>query len=240
MENNFKVIEYGGDTVAAMSMQERMVLTNMAAELGCETGIVPADSKTLDFIRDHGGDVDESMLDWQSDPQAPYESVRDFDASALGPQVALPHSPGTSEPAERVTGVAVDQCYIGACVGAKLEDLHMAAKVLRGRKVSSNTRLLVAPSSVKTTKDAAADGTLATLTEAGAVILPSGCGACAGLGAGLLSEGETCISTTNRNFKGRMGHQDSFVYLGSPYTVAASAVAGRVADPRKLMAESVS
>ena len=112
--------------------------------------------------------------------------------------------------------------------------------MLRGRKVSSNTRLLVAPSSVKTTKDAAADGTLATLTEAGAVILPSGCGACAGLGAGLLSEGETCISTTNRNFKGRMGHQDSFVYLGSPYTVAASAVAGRVADPRKLMAESVS
>ncbi len=236
MENAFKVIEYGGDTVAALSMQERMVLTNMAAELGCETGIVPADTKTLDYIRDHGGDVDATMLEWQSDPDAPYESVRDFDASALEPQVALPHSPGASEAAEDVKGVTVEQCYIGACVGAKLEDLHMAAKVLKGRKVATGTRLLVAPSSIKTTKEAAADGTLATLTEAGAIILPSGCGACAGLGAGLLSEGETCISTTNRNFKGRMGHNDSFVYLGSPYTVAASAVAGRVADPREIMA----
>ncbi len=239
MENSFKVIEYGGDMVTNMSVQERMVLTNMAAELGCETGIVPADVKTLDHIRAHGGEVDASMLDWHSDEDAVYESVHDFDAGTLPPQVALPHSPETSVPVDSVADVAIDQCYIGACVGAKLEDLHMAAKVLTGRKVSAGTRLLVAPSSVMTTKDAAADGTLAALTQAGAIILPSGCGACAGLGAGLLAEGETCISTTNRNFRGRMGHQDSHVYLGSPYTVAASAVAGRIADPRDVAAETL-
>ncbi|MFW5661460.1 MAG: aconitase family protein, partial [Oceanicaulis sp.] len=126
----------------------------------------------------------------------------------------------------------IDQAYIGACVGAKLSDLHMAADVLKGREVPPGKRLLVAPASAKVTNAAAKDGTLAILTDAGAVILPSGCGACAGLGAGLLAAGEVCISSTNRNFKGRMGHAEAEVWLGSPYTVAASAIEGRIADPR--------
>lgn len=131
--------------------------------------------------------------------------------------------------------MTVDQAYIGACTGAKINDLHMAASVLKGRKVASGTRLLIAPASVRTTAEAAADGTLATLTEAGAILLSSGCGACAGYGAGVLAENETCIASTARNFKGRMGAGSSKVYLGSPYTVAAAAVAGHIIDPRELL-----
>jgi 3-isopropylmalate/(R)-2-methylmalate dehydratase large subunit len=132
--------------------------------------------------------------------------------------------------------VHIDQAYIGACVGAKLSDLHMVAEVLKERKVARGTRLLVAPSSSAVMAEAAADGTLATISAAGAYILPTGCGACAALGAGVLAENEVCISSTNRNFKGRMGANSAQVYLASPYTVAASAVAGRIADPREFLA----
>jgi 3-isopropylmalate/(R)-2-methylmalate dehydratase large subunit len=131
--------------------------------------------------------------------------------------------------------VPIDQAYIGACVGAKIDDLRMAASVLIGRKVANGTRLLVAPASSRVTELAASDGTLAILMAAGATLLPSGCGACAGMGAGLLAAGETCISTTNRNFRGRMGHADASVYLASPYAVAAAAVAGKIVDPRPLL-----
>ena len=131
----------------------------------------------------------------------------------------------------------MDQCYIGACTGAKLVDLHMAAAVLKGRTVANGTRLMIAPASTRTTAAAAADGTLAALTEAGAILLPSGCGACAGYGAGVLAEGEVCMSSTARNFKGRMGARSARVYLGSPYSVAAAAVHGHIADPRPLLAE---
>ena len=131
--------------------------------------------------------------------------------------------------------VRFNQAYIGACVGAKLSDLRMAARVLRGRKVSADTRLLVAPASAKVTAAAAVDGTMETLTEAGAILMPSGCGACAGMGAGLLADDERCISSTNRNFKGRMGSSEAEVWLGSPYTVAASAVTGRLTDPREFL-----
>jgi 3-isopropylmalate/(R)-2-methylmalate dehydratase large subunit len=133
-------------------------------------------------------------------------------------------------------GTKVDQAYIGACTGAKLSDLRMAAAVLKGRKVASGTRLLIAPASTAMTAQAAAEGTLATLTEAGAILLPTGCGACAGMGAGMLAAGETCIASTARNFKGRMGSAEAQVWLGSPYTVAASAVAGEIVDPRGFLA----
>jgi 3-isopropylmalate/(R)-2-methylmalate dehydratase large subunit len=240
MDNAFKAIEYGGSMVRAMGMPERMVLSNMAAELGGETGLIEPDATTLAHIRAHGGQVGDELgddpLSWVSDPGAPYERVFALDAGALAPQVAAPHSPANSAPVADHAGVRIDQAYIGACVGAKLEDLHMAASVLRGRRVAPGTRLLVAPSSSRTTAAAAADGTLSVLMEAGATLLPSGCGACAGMGAGLLAAGETCISTTNRNFKGRMGHADAFVYLASPFTVAAAAVAGTIMDPRELLA----
>jgi 3-isopropylmalate/(R)-2-methylmalate dehydratase large subunit len=232
MDNAGFVVEYGGDAVRAMSMAERMVLTNMSAELGADTGLIEPDATTLAHIRAHGGQVEDAALSWVSDPGCSYADVVEIDASALTPMIAAPHSPANSAPVAEHAGVKIDQAYIGACVGAKLEDLRMAARVLKGRKVAPGVRLLVAPSSAATTHAAASDGTLATLTEAGAILLPSGCGACAGMGAGLLAEGETCISSTNRNFKGRMGHAGAFVYLGSPYAVAAAAVTGAVTDPR--------
>ena len=133
-------------------------------------------------------------------------------------------------------GTPIDQAYIGACVGAKLEDLRMVAEVLKGRRVAAGTRLLVAPASQRAYREAAADGTLAAISDAGAYLLPTGCGACAALGAGILAEDEVCISSTNRNFQGRMGANSAQVYLGSPYTVAASAVTGRITDPRELLA----
>lgn len=236
MENNFKVVEYAGPAVEALPMPERLVLSNMAAELGAETGLVPPDAITIAAMRAAGRTVDEAeALSWRSDPDARFERTVEFDASTLSPQVARPHTPANSGPVAEAEERHIDQAYIGACVGAKLEDLHMAAQVLKGRKVASGTRLLIAPASTRTTARAAADGTLTILTEAGAILLPTGCGACAGYGAGVLAEGEVCISTTNRNFKGRMGHKEAEVYLGSPYTVAASAIAGRIVDPRPFL-----
>jgi len=235
MDNAFRAVEFGGSTIRSMPMQERVVLTNMAAELGAETGLIAPDEITLDCIRAAGVEPPADALSWCSDADAAYLATHSFDASALTPQVAAPHRPSNSGPAADYASVSVDQAYIGACVGAKLSDLHMVAEVLRDQTVARGTRLLVAPSSQRTMAAAAADGTLAIITAAGATILPTGCGACAGLGAGILADGEVCISSTNRNFQGRMGANTSQVYLASPYTVAASAVAGRIVDPRELL-----
>lgn len=236
MENHNLVIEYAGSTIDAMSMAERMTLCNMAAELGADTAIIAPDQKTIAHIRAHAGDVDDQAITkWRSDQDAPYVVERAYAASALPPQIAAPHNPGNSSSVGDLKAQRIDQAYIGACVGAKLEDLEMAARVLKGRKIAPGVRLLVAPASARTTEFAAKSGVLGVLAEAGAVLLPSGCGACAGMGHGLLAEGDICISTTNRNFKGRMGHKDAFVFLGSPYSVAAAAIAGEIVDPREYL-----
>ncbi len=232
----YGVVQYAGDAVAALPMDERMVLTNMAAELGAQTGLIEPDAVTVAALEEMGVRAPDA-LNWHGDRDAHYIRAWEFDASRLAPQVAAPHTPENASPAAEHRGVTLDQCYIGACTGAKLSDLHMAASILKGRTVAPSTRLLIAPASTRITARAAADGTLATLTEAGAILLPSGCGACAGLGAGLLAEKEVCLSSTARNFKGRMGAHSALVYLGSPYTVAASAVAGHITDPREMLAE---
>lgn len=234
----YGVVEYTGPAVAALPMPERMVLTNMSAELGAQTGIIAPDRATVDALAAAGASAPDA-LSWHGDADAGYAKVWDFDASRLEPQVAAPHSPDNTAPVGDFPGVKIDQCYIGACTGAKLDDLRMAASILRGRKVASSTRLLVAPASQRMMAAAAAEGTLAILAEAGAILMPSGCGACAGYGAGVLAEGEVCLSSTARNFKGRMGHSGSYVYLGSPYTVAASAVTGHITDPRPMLAGKV-
>ena len=231
---DYQVIEYVGESITAMPIQERMTLCNMAAELGAQTGIISGDSTTADFIRNAGaepGDVDK----WQGDDDAPLRETHKIDVAALGPQVAAPHSPANAAPVAETAGTKIHQAYIGACTGAKLIDLHMAAEVLRDRHVATGVRLLVAPASQKDTAAAAADGTLAILTSAGAIMMPSGCGACAGYGAGVLADNEVCIASTARNFRGRMGSTTSDVYLGNPYTVAAAAVAGEILDPRELL-----
>jgi 3-isopropylmalate/(R)-2-methylmalate dehydratase large subunit len=237
LDNAFRAIEFGGEAVDAMPMAERMVLCNMAAELGAETGVVAPDDTTFEYLRAAQRPVtDEAAARaLRSDPDARYAASHRFDASRLTPQIAAPHSPDNTRDAGELEDVKIDQAYIGACVGAKLEDLHMAAQILRGRRVASGVRLLVAPASAATTEAAARDGTLATLAGAGAILLSSGCGACAGYGGGVLSAGEVCISSTNRNFKGRMGDGEAQVYLGSPYSVAAAAVAGHITDPRPML-----
>ncbi len=234
LDNAFAAVEYAGSVVARMSMPERMVLCNMAAELGAESGVVAPDAVTFAYLAERGRPVadEAAALALASDPGAEFAAVHRIDVSRLAPQIAAPHAPSNTDDVSAFEGVVIDQAYIGACVGAKIEDLRMAAEVLRGRRVAPGVRLLVAPASTRTTELASREGVLTTLLAAGAHLLPSGCGACAGYGAGVLAPGEVCISSTNRNFRGRMGAADAQVYLGSPYAVAAAAAAGRIVDPR--------
>jgi 3-isopropylmalate/(R)-2-methylmalate dehydratase large subunit len=230
----YRVVQYAGDMIGGLSMAERMTMCNMAAELGAQTGIIAPDAATADHIRASGGDPGD-VAAWQGDADADFHAVHDFDATTLAPQVAAPHNPANTAAVDEYRDIVLNQAYIGACTGAKLVDLHMAADVLKGNRVATGVRLLIAPASTRTTAEAAADGTLATLTEAGAILMPSGCGACAGFGAGVLAENEVCIASTARNFKGRMGARSADVYLASPYTVAASAIRGRISDPREFL-----
>jgi len=229
----YEAVEYTGEAVAALPMQERMTLANMTAELGGQTALIAPDGTTREWLEQRGArDVDTRT--WKSDPGAAFLEHHRMDAAALSPQVAVPHSPANSKPVAELTGTKIELAYIGACTGAKLEDLRMAAQVLKGRRAA--VRLQVAPASARDQETARAEGTLAALLDAGAELLPNACGACAGYGNYLLPENTVAISTTARNFKGRMGAASAQVYLGSPYTVAAAAVRGTIVDPRELLA----
>ena len=231
----YEAVEYSGSGVSALGMQERMTLANMTAELGGQAGLVAPDETTREWLAQRGArDVDTRT--WQGDADAAVLEHHRFDAGALAPQVAAPHSPVNSKPVSEFAGTKIDLAYIGACTGAKLEDLRMAAKVLKGRRAAKGVRIQVAPASAKDQATAQAEGTLAALIDAGAELLPNACGACAGYGNYLLPENTVAISTTARNFKGRMGAASARVYLGSPYTVAAAAVRGTIVDPRELLA----
>lgn len=230
----FQAVEYGGEAVAALPQQERMTLSNMTAEIGGQTGLVPPDAITAAALRAAGVEPGDWSR-WSSDAAAKVLEHHVFDAAALAPQVAAPHSPANARPIEESEGLAIDTAYVGACTGAKLVDLRMAAEVLRGRRAAPGVRLLVAPASVRDQRAADADGTLAVLVEAGAEILPNACGICAGYGTARFADGEVAISSTARNFRGRMGDDGSRVHLASPYTVAASAITGRITDPRPLL-----
>jgi len=231
---NYMAAEYTGSGVAGMAMDERMVLANMAVELGAKCGIVAPDTITCDWLARAGVQVEDAEQ-WQSDGDALVARELRVDAADLSPQVAAPHSPENSAPVDVHAGTAIDQAYIGACTGAKLDDLRMAARIVEGRQVADGTRFFVAPASVRIGEQASEDGTLDILRSAGASILPSACGACIGLGAARLAAGEVGISSSSRNFQGRMGDPASQTYLASPYTVAASALAGRIVDPRECL-----
>ncbi|CAG9173883.1 3-isopropylmalate dehydratase large subunit [Cupriavidus pinatubonensis] len=235
----YEAIEYAGSAVAALPMQERMTLANMSAELGAQTGLVAPDVVTLDWLAAAGvpaqtlAEID--LAHWRSDTDAPLLANHVFDAAALTPQVAAPHSPANSAPVDQAAGESVQIAYLGACTGAKLEDLRMAASVLRGRRVAPGVSLQVAPASARDQQQAQREGTLAVLADAGADLLPNACGACAGYGAARFPAGSRAIASTARNFSGRMGDAGSAVWLASPLTVAASAVTGRITDPRTLL-----
>jgi 3-isopropylmalate/(R)-2-methylmalate dehydratase large subunit len=233
----YQAVQYAGEAIHALPMQERMTLSNMAAELGAQAGLVEADAVTADFLRAAGARFDDAMI-WRGDADATASEHHVFDATTLEPQVAAPHSPANAAPVSSHAGMNVDVAYIGACTGAKLEDLRMAAAVLRGRKAARNVELLVAPASLRDQEIARREGTLDAILEAGGRLLPNACGICAGYGDTRFGENVTAISSTARNFKGRMGAPSSQVYLGSPYTVAASAIEGRIADPRAHLPEA--
>lgn len=232
----YQAVQFGGEAVRALPMQERMTLSNMAAELGGQTGLIEADATTFEFLQKAGASVDASVA-WRGDADALPAEHHVFDANGLAPQVAAPHSPANAAPVGNHAGITIDVAYIGACTGAKLADLRMAAEILRGQRVAKGVELLVAPASVRDQEIARDEGTLGAILDAGGRLLPSACGICAGYGDGRFGEDVTAISSTARNFKGRMGAASSKVYLASPYTVAASAIEGRIADPRVHLAE---
>ncbi len=228
----YRVLEFGGEAVAAMGVLERSVLTNMCAEIGAKSGIVPADATTVAYLADLGVEVPEGPF---SDVDATFEATWSYDASHMEPVVARPHKHDDVIRAADAGQPGLNRAYIGACTGAKYSDLAMAADILEGRKVAKGVLLQVAPASRAALQQAMDTGVAQILMEAGAHILSTGCGACPGIGSGVLGPGEVCISTTSRNARGRMGSPDSEVWLGSPYTVAAAAVAGKVIDPRELL-----
>ena len=231
----YQAIEFSGAAVQALSMQERMTLSNMSAELGAQAGLIAADDVTRAYLQSVG--VSEAQLKdvtrWQSDEGAACESYF-FDASALSPQVAAPHSPANTQAVGAFHDTTIDMAYIGACTGAKLEDLRAAAQVLKGHKVHEGVQLMVAPASARDQAQAEKEGVMQILRDAGAQVLPNTCGACAGYGA-TFAENTTVISSTARNFKGRMGPSSVQVYLASPWTVAASALRGRISDVREML-----
>jgi 3-isopropylmalate/(R)-2-methylmalate dehydratase large subunit len=229
---NFKVIEFHGDAIANMSTSGRLVLCNMSVEAGATSGIVPADQETVRYLREEAGVTDPLDL-VQPDPDAAYDRVIEVDVSRLEPQIACPHTVDNVKGVGEVAGTKVHQIVIGSCTNGRLDDLAEAAARLKGRKIAKGVRMLVFPASWKIYKEAMTRGYLGDLMDAGAVIMNPGCGCCLGVHQGALGDGENALSTTNRNFHGRMGNPNAAVYLCSPAVAAASAVSGVITDPRK-------
>jgi 3-isopropylmalate/(R)-2-methylmalate dehydratase large subunit len=228
---NFRVIEYHGETVRTMPTSGRLVICNMAVEAGATSGIVPSDQETVRYLRDESGVTDLVEL-VVPDTDAVYERTITIDVSKLDPQIACPHTVDNVKPIGNVLGTKVNQVVIGSCTNGRLDDLEVAAGILRGKKVAKETRMLVFPASGKIYAQALAKGLIADFMSAGAVVMNPGCGPCLGVHEGALGDGEVALSTTNRNFKGRMGNPQSEVYLCSPAVAAASAITGVITDPR--------
>ncbi len=228
---NFKVIEFHGAAIRNMSMSGRLVICNMSVEAGATSGIVPADAETERYLRDEAG-VREGLTPAPPDADASYDQVIEIDAAALAPQIACPHTVDNVRPVDAVKGVKIQQIVIGSCTNGRLDDIEVAARLLRGKRVAPGVRMLVFPASWRIYRQAMNKGYLGDLMDAGAVIMNPGCGCCLGVHQGALADGETALSTTNRNFKGRMGNPKAEVYLCSPAVAAASAATGVITDPR--------
>lgn len=224
----YRALEFAGPGLDQLSVDARLTVANMAVELGAKFGLFPSDARTREYLDAHGlaGDA------FGPDPGARYTQTLELELTSLEPQVALPHQVDRVCPVSAIADVPVDQAFIGSCTNGRLEDLQIAAEYLAGRHVHPRTRLIVAPASRAVERDAMASGVLRILLDAGAMVLPPGCGPCFGGHQGLLAAGERCIGTHNRNFSGRMGSPEAEIYLASPATVAASALYGRITDPR--------
>jgi len=225
----YKALEFGGPVIEQMSMEERFVLSNMAVEAGAKVGLIASDSKTREYLEMQGrGD------EWRSiaaDEDAEYEKIIEIDVSELEPQVAFPHRVDNVHPVSEAKGIKVDQVYIGTCTNGRITDLRVAAKILEGKKVHPDVRLIVVPASRQVFLQALKEGLIEIFVKAGATVLGPGCGPCVGVHEGVLADGEVCLSSQNRNFKGRMGNPEGFIYLASPAVCAVSAIKGEITAP---------
>ncbi len=226
---DYKAVEFSGDTIEEMSIAGRMVLSNLSMEMGAKCAFVLPDEKTIKYVRERTDKPFEPVL---PDPDAEYLKRLDVDVSTLEPKIACPHSVDNVKDVRDVKGIKINQALIGSCTNGRLEDLDAAAKVIEGKSIHPKVRMLVIPASREILLEAIKKGYIETFIRAGALILNPGCGPCLGAHQGVLAPSEVCISSTNRNFQGRMGSPESFVYLASPATVAASAIKGEITDPR--------
>jgi 3-isopropylmalate/(R)-2-methylmalate dehydratase large subunit len=229
----YKALEFTGETIENLEMAGRMTIANMAVEAGSKVGLFPSDETTRKWLTRMGRPQDFKEL--YPDPDAIYENTVRINAKELKPTIACPHQVDNIKTIDEIGEIEVDQVYLGTSCNGRLEDFQIAAKILKGTKIHPKTRLIVTPGSHLVYMETLKDGTMEILVESGALALPPGCGACVGLHEGVLGDGEVCLATQPRNFKGRMGSPKSFIYLGSPAVAAATAIEGKIADPRKYL-----
>jgi 3-isopropylmalate/(R)-2-methylmalate dehydratase large subunit len=229
----YKALEFTGDTVAKLSTAARSTISNMAVEAGAKVGLFPPDGETRNFLREMGRE--DAFRELKSDEDADFERKIEINAEELEPVIACPHLVDNTKKISEIGKVRVNEILIGTSCNGRLEDLHIAASILKGRTINPNTRVVVTPASRRVYLEALHDGTIETFVEAGAVVTSPGCGACDGVHLGILGDGDVCLATQPRNFKGRMGSPDAFIYLGSPAVAAATALKGEISDPREVM-----
>ena len=229
----YKALEFTGSAVKNLTMSERFTISNMAVEAGAKAGLFETDEKTFEYLKEHNRA--DKFKEIKADSDAEYERVININLNELKPTISCPHTVDNTKTIDELGEVKVNQVYIGTCTNGRIEDLRIAAKILKGKKVKEGVRLLIAPASRKVFLQALKEGLIETFVEAGASIVTSGCGACVGVHAGILGDGEVCLATQNRNFKGRMGNTEGFIYLSSPATAAYSAIKGYIADVREVL-----
>jgi 3-isopropylmalate/(R)-2-methylmalate dehydratase large subunit len=230
----YQTIEFNGSTVKAMSIEGRLTLSNMVVEMGAKAGIIEADEKTISYLNNLGLKTTKGV---KSDEDAEYSKDLSFDVSDLEPQVACPHAVDNVKTIKEVEGVIIDQVFLGSCTNGRMEDLRVAAEILKGKKVKKGVRMIVTPASNKIYLQALEEGLIEIFLKAGCAVCNPGCGPCVGAHQGVLASEEVCVSTSNRNFKGRMGSMEAEIYLVSPATAAATAIEGKITDPRRIFKE---
>lgn len=229
----YKALEFTGSAVKNLTMAERFTISNMAVEAGAKVGLFETDEKTYEYLKENGRA--DKFKEIKADEDAVYERIININLNELKPTISCPHTVDNTKTIDEMDKVEVNQVYIGTCTNGRIEDLRIAANILKGKKVKEGVRLLVSPASRKVFLEALNEGLIETFVESGAAIVTSGCGACVGVHAGILGDGEVCLATQNRNFKGRMGNTEGFIYLGSPATAAYSAIKGYIADVREIL-----